>query len=336
MEKRNRRPTATEEANKEDVGADTEEKTEAIRPAEQEEQQTQAVPAAIVEEQPRRPRRDAAAQLDGLTSRVGPCPLPSSADAGMLFPGTRATSPGMMPRKPRTRPTGSSAPGMSATRTRNSPKEKASWATGGGGKGDGKEGKPGEAKGELAEMKRVDGLGAAAMGRAKDLDLAQLRNSQFRRQLEQQQMKDKKPRGGPVAYASMPVREYAHQRLPGSAENRSDFTETLYWHPALVLPNGKTIITFDLCDSVTSFEVDCLCARHGWPAGRLDLCLRFPAAVHPAAQGPAGSDRQRQDRHPAQRLQQHHRPPYHRRHADAAPGPDFAGQCDGRLGARRG
>ena len=42
---------------------------------------------------------------------------------------------------------------------------------------------------------------------------------------------------------------------PAVAEVRSDFTETLYWHPALVLPNGKTIVTFDLCDSVTSFQV---------------------------------------------------------------------------------
>ena len=134
-------------------------------------------------------------------------------------------------------------------------------------------------------MKRIDGLQAAGKDRAKDLDLAQLRNVRFRRQLEQQLMEGKKPRGGPVAYASMPVREYAHQRLPGSAENRSDFTETLYWHPALVLPNGKTVITFDLCDSVTSFEV--VAFAHGMD-GRLGASTyvfdsRLPFTLQPKA-----------------------------------------------------
>ena len=93
------------------------------------------------------------------------------------------TSRGMMPRKPRTRPTGSKAPRDVGDENQKLAERKA-WR-GGGGKGDGKEGKPGEAKGELAEMKRIDGLGAAAKGRAKDLDLARLRNVQFRRQLEQ-------------------------------------------------------------------------------------------------------------------------------------------------------
>jgi len=52
------------------------------------------------------------------------------------------------------------------------------------------------------------------------------------------------------------VREYAHQRIPGSTpEARSDFAETLYWHPVLVLPQGKGEVSFELCDSVTSFQV---------------------------------------------------------------------------------
>jgi len=52
------------------------------------------------------------------------------------------------------------------------------------------------------------------------------------------------------------VREYAHRRpLRGDSEQRSDFVDTLYWQPALVLANGKTEISFDLCDSVTTCQV---------------------------------------------------------------------------------
>ena len=36
---------------------------------------------------------------------------------------------------------------------------------------------------------------------------------------------------------------------------RSDFSETLYWHPVLVLPDGKGEVSFELCDSVTTFQV---------------------------------------------------------------------------------
>jgi hypothetical protein len=52
------------------------------------------------------------------------------------------------------------------------------------------------------------------------------------------------------------VREYAHLRSPGSpSEVRSDFVDTVYWNPVLVLPDGKGKVAFDLCDSVTSYQV---------------------------------------------------------------------------------
>jgi hypothetical protein len=52
------------------------------------------------------------------------------------------------------------------------------------------------------------------------------------------------------------LREYAHRRMTGSVPAmRMDFTETLYWHPVLVLPDGKASLSFELCDSVTSFQV---------------------------------------------------------------------------------
>jgi hypothetical protein len=53
---------------------------------------------------------------------------------------------------------------------------------------------------------------------------------------------------------TMLVREYAHEHGPGASALRSDFAETLYWHPALVLPDGKADVAFDLSDSATSFQ----------------------------------------------------------------------------------
>ncbi|HEY7423984.1 MAG TPA: alpha-2-macroglobulin family protein, partial [Gemmataceae bacterium] len=58
-----------------------------------------------------------------------------------------------------------------------------------------------------------------------------------------------------IAWPALPVREYRHPRSGGPPELRSDFTETLYWHPALVLNGGKAEVSFDLCDSLGAFEV---------------------------------------------------------------------------------
>jgi hypothetical protein len=67
----------------------------------------------------------------------------------------------------------------------------------------------------------------------------------------------KKLKGKDVLLAEpLVVREYAHARRPASSPGvRDDFTETLYWHPVLMLPDGKGTVSFDLCDSVTSFQV---------------------------------------------------------------------------------
>ena len=52
------------------------------------------------------------------------------------------------------------------------------------------------------------------------------------------------------------VREFAHQRDPSLGEVRSDFTETVYWHPVLVLPeNGKSFVEFQLSDDIARYEV---------------------------------------------------------------------------------
>ena len=52
------------------------------------------------------------------------------------------------------------------------------------------------------------------------------------------------------------VREYAHQRDPALGNVRSDFTETVYWHPVLVLPKtGKATIEFQLSDDIARYQV---------------------------------------------------------------------------------
>ncbi|HZP14561.1 MAG TPA: alpha-2-macroglobulin family protein, partial [Nocardioides sp.] len=52
------------------------------------------------------------------------------------------------------------------------------------------------------------------------------------------------------------VREYAHQRDPSLGDVRADFTETVYWHPVLVLPDtGKATVEFQLSDDIARYQV---------------------------------------------------------------------------------
>ncbi|VTR94630.1 a-macroglobulin complement component : Uncharacterized protein OS=Cystobacter violaceus Cb vi76 GN=Q664_21445 PE=4 SV=1: A2M_N: A2M: Thiol-ester_cl: A2M_comp [Gemmata massiliana] len=80
------------------------------------------------------------------------------------------------------------------------------------------------------------------------------------------------------------VREYAHERDPQLGEVRSDFTETVYWHPVLVLPeNGKSTIEFQLSDDIARYQV--LVAGHSLD-GRIGaitttLEARKPFSVDP-------------------------------------------------------
>jgi hypothetical protein len=78
------------------------------------------------------------------------------------------------------------------------------------------------------------------------------------------------------------VREYAHRHETNVDGVRRDFAETIFWHPVLVLPGGKTVdVSFDLSDAVTKFEVQV------WghtPGGRLaavtkDITSRLPFSL---------------------------------------------------------
>jgi hypothetical protein len=58
------------------------------------------------------------------------------------------------------------------------------------------------------------------------------------------------------------VRQYAHHRSTSYnyMGDRSDFAETLFWHPALIVPKEGAEVAFDLSDSVTRYRV--LAAGH--------------------------------------------------------------------------
>jgi len=51
------------------------------------------------------------------------------------------------------------------------------------------------------------------------------------------------------------VREYAHWHNRPGNQVGTDFAETLYWHPVLVLPDGHAEISFELCDSASVYQI---------------------------------------------------------------------------------
>jgi hypothetical protein len=81
----------------------------------------------------------------------------------------------------------------------------------------------------------------------------------------------------------MTVREYKHVRADGPDGERSDFAETLYWHPVLVLPGGKAEVSFDMCDSLGAFEVTAFAHTLDGRLGSASTILtsRLPFTVQP-------------------------------------------------------
>jgi hypothetical protein len=80
------------------------------------------------------------------------------------------------------------------------------------------------------------------------------------------------------------VREYAHVRpTSGPSDVRADFVDTVYWHPVLVLPDGKTDVSFDLCDAVTSYQVTAVGHTLDGRLGAITSTLesRLPFALEP-------------------------------------------------------
>ena len=151
---------------------------------------------------------------------------------------------------------------------------------------------------DLDELKR-DGLAAGAAQRplleqAKKGDAFAYRDEARRALGTIQQQRQRAGFGGaeagfiaqPAAPAvKMVVREYSHEHAASAKpESRSDFAETLCWRPALVLPDGKADVSFDLCDSAVTFQA--LAFAHTLD-GRLGSGVkviesRLPFALQPA------------------------------------------------------
>jgi hypothetical protein len=96
----------------------------------------------------------------------------------------------------------------------------------------------------------------------------------------------------PPPPAPFVVREYAHKHEPVKAgEMRSDFAETLYWNPVLVLPGGKGEVSFGLSDSVTGYQVavmgHTLDGRIGADTATLEA--RLPLSIDPKIPVEVGS-----------------------------------------------
>jgi hypothetical protein len=90
-------------------------------------------------------------------------------------------------------------------------------------------------------------------------------------------------RARPEQQPAMTVREYRHTRAAGPDEERYDFAETLYWHPVLVLPGGKTEVSFDMCDSLGTFELTAFAHTLDGRLGSASQSLtsRLPFTVQP-------------------------------------------------------
>jgi hypothetical protein len=98
------------------------------------------------------------------------------------------------------------------------------------------------------------------------------------------QLGGKRAEAVPVVLPPLVVREYAHKHLPSADKIRRDFTETVYWHPVLVLPGDKeTEVNFHLSDSVTRYQVQVwahsLDGRLG--ATTTEVAARLPFSVEP-------------------------------------------------------
>lgn len=80
------------------------------------------------------------------------------------------------------------------------------------------------------------------------------------------------------------VREYAHVHQKSQDDLRSDFAETVFWHPVLVLnETGSTKVSFDLSDDIAKYQV--IVAGHTMQghigASKLTVEARKPFSLDP-------------------------------------------------------
>lgn len=79
------------------------------------------------------------------------------------------------------------------------------------------------------------------------------------------------------------VREYAHVHRQSPDGVRDDFAETVFWHPAIVVPKDGTTVSFELSDAVSRYrilaEAHTLDGRLG--ANKAEIAARKPLTVEP-------------------------------------------------------
>jgi hypothetical protein len=112
----------------------------------------------------------------------------------------------------------------------------------------------------------------------------ELGNSRYKNSPESSSGGEGKGVAGQPSLPRLPVRVYAHSRRAGATpEMGTDFTETLYWHPVLILPGGRAEVAFDLSDAVTTFEATAFAhtpdGRLGWATRALES--RPPISLQP-------------------------------------------------------
>jgi hypothetical protein len=145
-----------------------------------------------------------------------------------------------------------------------------------------------DAPNDFLEMagEAMPGAGAP-QGRGWADDMARIgnRGHQLRRRGEFAQIaKDRllRPVVLPLIEEPFAIREYAHRR-ENRDDVRRDFTETLYWHPVLVLADGKGEVSFDLNDSATRFQV--LAVGHTTDGrlgtGTMEITSQLPFSLEP-------------------------------------------------------
>jgi uncharacterized protein YfaS (alpha-2-macroglobulin family) len=87
----------------------------------------------------------------------------------------------------------------------------------------------------------------------------------------------------PPVHDSCVMREYAHQHKPQPDALGRDLSETIYWHPVLMMPDGKAQVKFDLSDAVTRFQV--LVYSHTFDGrlgtNRTEITSKLPFRVEP-------------------------------------------------------
>jgi hypothetical protein len=138
---------------------------------------------------------------------------------------------------------------------------------------------PGEGKGRIGPQhlfgQAKDKAGIDGLAKRRELPLGARAAKPMAGEMQERPPQPNQP--------TMTVREYKHSRAADPDEERYDFAETLYWHPVLVMPGGKAEVSFDMCDSLSAFEVSAFAHTLDGRLGSASelITSRLPFTVQP-------------------------------------------------------